>query len=509
MDRSSDDAPGDPGSQSLQLAATVEGTAAELAFAARDGARDALVAPRLVGRFLPLRHLGSGGMGSVYAAYDERLDRRVAIKLLHETGSQSVLRRERVLREAQAMARISHVNVVPIYEVGEVGEQIFIAMEFVDGVTLKKWQGQEQRPWQDTLRMYLQAGEGLRAAHEAGLIHRDFKADNVLIGKDGRPRVADFGLARLGSGSPLPDERGATSPSSDRLLTPLTEAGAISGTPGYMSPEQYQAQDVDARSDQFSFCASLYEALYGCLPFTGRSFAELAANTLAGKLSPPPGTHVPREIYQALARGLALDPSQRFPSMAALLSALALEQGHTAAALPLTRRRAVNLFIALVVLSNLVVLIPGAKIEPSLGRSATMNAVVLAVFFSIGALLRKTLLRNAFHRRIYTWCAVTLTQRLVLMWFAIYFDMPFRMYQCLDFVVMAGAFALVSFLGLPALFWVPAVFLLTAGLSAHLGDATIPYTLWLSPGAAAAIALAWSAAADRAQRETLQAAPKT
>lgn len=501
--------PSVPGSHDLEMAATLEGAAAEQTLPAPDRVRVGFAAPRHVGRFLLLRLLGSGGMGAVYAAFDERLDRRVAIKLLHEDGSQSSLQRERVLREAQAMARISHANVVPIYEVGEVDDQIFIAMEFVEGITLKEWQRLKPRPWQDVLRMYLQAGEGLRAAHDAGLIHRDFKADNVLIGKDERPRVADFGLARLGAGRPLPSASEPASPSGERLATPLTVAGAISGTPGYMSPEQYLAQEVDARSDQWSFCAALYEALYGRLPFTGDSLAELSANTLAGKLSPQPAnSQVPREVHQALTRGLSVDPSQRFSSMAALLAALALEQGHTAAALAATRRRAVNLFIVVILGLQLLVRFLSRSSGLTLSRSIRANIVMAVLFFSIGLLLRRTLLRNAFHRRIYIWCAVTLTQKIVLMFFEYYFALPYPVYLCLDFVVLAGACTLVSFLGLPVLFWVPPLLLVSAGITAHYGDAAVPYVGSLYTMTAAVIAIAWNSAAERAQREMLQTSPK-
>lgn len=253
-----------------------------------------------------------------------------------------------------------------------------------------------------------------------------------------------------------------------------------------------------------SASASLYEALYGHLPFAEQSIAEISANALAGKLSPPPpGTAVPREIHLALTRGLSIEPSQRFPSMAALLSALALQHGHAAAALHLTRRRAVNLFVVFIVLSNFVLFRPGANINLSLIASAKSNAVMLAVFFGIGLMLRKTLLGNAFHRRIYTWCAVSLTQRFVLMLFAICFALPFRQYLCFDLVVLAGAFTLVTFLGLPTLFWVLPLLLLVSAIGAHYGDTTIPYLLWFAPCTAAAMALAWSSASDRAQREVL------
>ena len=154
-----------------------------------------------IGRFVVLNRLGSGGMGEVFATYDEQLDRKVALKLLHSTGAEQGAVRQRVLREAQALARVAHPNIVHVYEVGEVHGQIFLAMEYIAGMTLATWQ-KEQRPWRDVLRVYRQAGAGLLAAHEAGLVHRDFKPDNVLIDKEERARVVDFGLARLIDGAP-------------------------------------------------------------------------------------------------------------------------------------------------------------------------------------------------------------------------------------------------------------------------------------------------------------------
>lgn len=505
---STDDRTRATGAQSLALAATVDGTFAGREPGGPGAIKVSFAAPRQVGRFLLLRMLGSGGMGAVYAAFDERLDRRVAIKLLHQTERQSELQRERVLREAQAMARVSHANVVPIYEVGEVDEQIFITMEYVEGTTLKEWQRSKQRPWQEVLRMYLEAGAGLRAAHEAGLIHRDFKADNVLIGREGRPRVADFGLARLGAGGSSAAEKDPSGPSGERLATPLTVAGAVSGTPGYMSPEQYLAKEVDARSDQWSFCASLYEALYGRLPFEGSSFAELAANTLAGKLSPrPAGAFVPIEVHAALARGLATEPDQRFVSMDALMAALALEQGHTAAGVSATRRRALNLFVAFILVLHVCARVLAPSAGPPPYNSALTSAAGLVVFSVIGLVLRRTWLRNTFHRRIYTLCAVTLVQKTLLALFATYFALPHPVFFAIDLLCLTGATTLGAFLGLPVLFWLSPVMLAGACLTARYGAAIVPFAFSLYPIAVGTITLAWSAAAERAQRESLQAPP--
>jgi serine/threonine protein kinase len=200
-----------------------------------------------IGRYAVLRQLGEGGMGVVLAAYDEELDRRVALKLLRDRSAHAE-HRIRILREAQAMARVSHPNVVQVYEVGEFGQpdkgdsHIFIAMEFIDGATLHDWQQQPGRTWEEILRVYLAAGQGLLAAHESGLVHRDFKPDNVLVGSDGRPRVADFGLARGGGGAKAEEPApGAAEKDAGRsghlLIARLTQHGTIMGTPQYMSPE--------------------------------------------------------------------------------------------------------------------------------------------------------------------------------------------------------------------------------------------------------------------------------
>lgn len=195
------------------------------------------------------------------------LDRKVAIKVVAGSAHEGPAGRARVLQEAQSLARVAHPNIVHVYEVGEepaTGE-VFIAMEFVAGVPLASWQ--RQHPVRDPhsldacLRLYLQAATGLAAAHQADLVHRDFKPENVLIGEDGRVRVVDFGLARA------MDRVGPASQPANAMETRdvsggrLTQVGSILGTPGYMAPEQVRGEDADARSDQFSFCAALYEAL--------------------------------------------------------------------------------------------------------------------------------------------------------------------------------------------------------------------------------------------------------
>jgi serine/threonine protein kinase/tetratricopeptide (TPR) repeat protein len=328
------------------------------------------LAPVRVGRFILLEVIGSGSMGEIYAAYDEQLDRKVALKLVRAGARSSTRADARLLREAQTLARLSHPNVVQVYEAGTYQNRVFIAMEFIHGVTLT---GLLDRVADmpaalrrsEILRTFIAAGRGLEAAHRAGLAHRDFKPDNVLVGDDGRVRVVDFGLARAmiePSGTQatatLPDGDGAgdaleavaaqetvdldardnapatdprhgaretdTGDSGPRLqaAVKLTATGTILGTPRFMSPEQMRGQLADHRSDQFSFCVALYHALYGEWPFPGSSFLQIIASVESGEITPPRGADVPAWIRQALLRGLARDPAARFPDMTALLAAL-------------------------------------------------------------------------------------------------------------------------------------------------------------------------------------------
>ncbi|HEY8210865.1 MAG TPA: serine/threonine-protein kinase, partial [Myxococcaceae bacterium] len=301
---------------------------------------EALAPGDTLGRFVVLARQGSGGMGVVYAAYDPELDRKVALKILRSDYDRSLTAelRTRLLREAQAMARLSHPNVIPVYDVGTVGAQVFLAMEFVEGSTLTRHQRaipRDRSQWRAVVSLYLQAGHGLAAAHAAGLIHRDFKPDNVLVSRDGKQvRVVDFGLARpeaMGAEPDLSDElpsppRPSERPSEGRqpgskpvLETPLTQAGMLVGTPAYMSPEQLSGRAVDARTDQFSFCVALWEALHGERPFKGTNAKEIAQAIQGGKPTGPPGAKVPAHLRRLLLRGLAGDPDRRYPGMEALL----------------------------------------------------------------------------------------------------------------------------------------------------------------------------------------------
>ncbi|HTA19669.1 MAG TPA: serine/threonine-protein kinase, partial [Polyangia bacterium] len=293
---------------------------------------DSLVRGTVVGRFVVLGRLGAGGMGEVYAAYDPELDRKVAVKLLRAALSGSADGRALLLREAQATAKLQHPNVVVIYDVGTLGERVFIAMELIEGQTLRAWVNSTRPSWREVLAVFMAAGRGLAAAHDAGIVHRDFKPDNVMITRDGQVRVMDFGLARAISRPSA--ARSAVDADGDLVVTPaatpyldveLTRAGARVGTPAYMALEQIlPGLVIDTRTDQFSFCVTLYEALYGERPFGADDPGLLKLHVAAEKVRPPPPhCRVPPWIRRILLRGLRSKREERFPTMAVLLAALA------------------------------------------------------------------------------------------------------------------------------------------------------------------------------------------
>ena len=296
-----------------------------------------LLAPDTIvgGRFRIERVVGAGGMGTVYVARDQKLSRDVAIKLHHAARGG-----ERLEREAIAMAQLAHPNVVTVFETGELDGRPFVVMEYVAGTTLRAWARQAPRTVRELIAALIAAGEGLAAAHDAGLVHRDFKPENVLIGADGRPRVGDFGLAK-GTDEALESEvRGAKS---DVLLT---RTGVVLGTPAYMAPEQFAGKAVDARADQFAYCITAWEILWGERPFAGATFSELEAAIVAGKRRAAPSRpRVPAVVRAALERGLAIDPSQRFADMHALLATLR-------AGIARTRRRWIAAAAAVVVVAG-------------------------------------------------------------------------------------------------------------------------------------------------------------
>ena len=296
-----------------------------------------------LGRYVIVDAVGAGGMGVVYRAFDPELDRKVALKLVRTAGVRDPKRlRERLAREARLLARISHPNVVAIHDVGVVGDEVFLAMEFVAGPTLAAWQAERHHGWREVLGVYLQAARGLAKAHELGVVHRDFKASNALLGPDGRVRVVDFGLARIddlaelepdlspGTSSPVLQDlssRPSIPVPSDLSQTPaLTSHGALLGTPAYMAPEQRLGQPADARSDQYSLCVALHEALLGARPDAA------LATTATHDAAPRPGPDLrklPRWLRLVLQRGLMQDPAARWPDMHAFVAAC--ERGRLAA----------------------------------------------------------------------------------------------------------------------------------------------------------------------------------
>ncbi|MCH9685505.1 MAG: serine/threonine-protein kinase [Deltaproteobacteria bacterium] len=279
--------------------------------------------PVRVGRFVMLDRIGAGGMGVVYAAYDQQLDRKIAIKLLHG-GGQGEQAQARIMREAQAMARVSHPNVAAVYEVGTHEGCVFLAMELVRGQTITQWREQRPRTIEEIAEVFCQAGRGLATAHGAGLVHRDFKPANALVGDDGRVRVLDFGLARPGQTAGV---RRTAVPGDierhDNLSTELTREGQLVGTPPYMAPELFRGAIADPRSDQFAFSVALFETAFGRRPFAAENLPALAAAVSAGRPATVPlQTPKQRWIHAVIMRGLATDPDDRYPSMDALIEAL-------------------------------------------------------------------------------------------------------------------------------------------------------------------------------------------
>ncbi|MCR9162709.1 MAG: protein kinase domain-containing protein [Nannocystaceae bacterium] len=276
-----------------------------------------------VGRYVVEKELGAGAMGVVYEAWDEELERAVALKVIRKSAWESEDVVGRFRREARALAKLSHPNVVTIHEVGQHHDRDFIAMELVGGKTLRDWMGGENPDWRSVIEVFVQAGRGLEAAHRAGLIHRDFKPANCILGSDGRVRVLDFGLAR---GLANPDsEATESSPSAGLLDATLTATGALVGTPAYMAPEQLCGQAVDAASDQFAFCVALYEALTGARPFEATTAVGLYSNIRDGTIREPDvarSPNPPRALMSLVVRGLAYRPELRWPDISELLDAI-------------------------------------------------------------------------------------------------------------------------------------------------------------------------------------------
>ncbi|MBK8234619.1 MAG: serine/threonine protein kinase [Deltaproteobacteria bacterium] len=288
-----------------------------------------------MGRYVVIDTLGEGAMGVVLRAFDTRLERTVAIKLIRPShGPRDERARARLVAEARALARLAHPNIVAVYEVDLHESQIYVAMELVEGIDLQRWLREQTRAWREVVALFVPLAEGLAAVHEAGIVHRDFKPANVLVGDDGRARIGDFGIARRSldgerslSDTPSLDD---AEPHDDELVDiavdSLTAEGRVVGTPAYMAPEQHAGAEVGPAADQYAFAVSLWEALYGKRPFS-QEVRRLAAAKQHPPRSPPPGSNVPRWLFVILARALSPDPAARFPSMAALASALRRDRG--------------------------------------------------------------------------------------------------------------------------------------------------------------------------------------
>jgi eukaryotic-like serine/threonine-protein kinase len=283
-----------------------------------------------IGKYFVLETIGEGAMGVVVRAYDPDLERAIAIKVVqpHLTQAErSEAARARLIVEARAQARISHPNVVAIYEVGEHDGLVYVAMELVEGVDLQRWLKQSRRPWREVVDAFVAAGRGLAQVHLAGLVHRDVKPANIMVGTDGRVRVGDFGIARASFELPSPLGDGAElGDAFDLETTALTADGRVVGTPAYMAPEQHVEAAVGPESDQYAFCVSLYEALWGVRPFAV-DVRRLLAAKLAGPVEPPRTRAVPRWLFAVVARGLDPDPARRFADMTRLTKALLRDPG--------------------------------------------------------------------------------------------------------------------------------------------------------------------------------------
>ena len=481
-----------------------------------------------IGRFAVLRTLGEGGMGVVYSAYDEELDRRVALKLLRPGRDNSPRNQARMQREARAMAKLSHPNVVQVYEVGRFEEQVYVAMEFVQGRTLGVWMRASERSWLDILGVIVQAGRGLQAAHEAGVIHADFKPDNVLIDAEDRVRVVDFGLSRRAdptsaslraaivsvsaersrTGSLVAGDASTSTPAASTSAAVSTSAAAslslravvkspqidldesgrlrpgeeprsnarIAGTPAYMAPEQHRHHPADQRSDQCSCCVTLFTALYGQHPFAGGSLLELVINLTDGKLHPPPPTtQVPAAVHAVVIRGLAVDPDARWPSLAELLDALEHASGRDKDPefdLSVAKQQRVVLagIIAASILGMSVWVILGSArdLMPSPEVNAAAGAIINAVLFAVIFVFRGPLLRNTINRRVTAWLVVSSVAMLVHRVINWILGVPVATTMALDLLLLGSIAALAATTVERWIGWTATLLLISAMLAAAL-----------------------------------------
>lgn len=383
------------------LLAFADGPAPAVAAGPDDAPGDGADAePATIGRFTVLGKLGQGGMGVVYRARDPALDREIAIKLVAHAGRDA---HARLLREAQAMARLAHPNVVPVHEVGVHGDGLFVAMELVRGTTLTAWLRAEPRPWRDVLRRLVDAGRGLAAAHRAGLLHRDVKPDNILVGEDGRARVVDFGLARAAAAPEVAgtdDDADATG----ALDLPLTRAGAVVGTPGFMSPEHFDGA-LTPLADQWSFAVTAFYALLGRLPFAGDDLRALRDATRTAAPDVPPLGDVPPAVVDVVLRGMRPLPEDRFPTLDALLDRLDAQLAVDPRSDPATfrrQRRALAIGVAALGTANFAAAGVRSDLRFDLGvRGVLVQGLVGLAVLVLGAIaLRRALWRTGHDRRV-------------------------------------------------------------------------------------------------------------
>lgn len=331
--------------------------------------------------------LGRGGMGVVFRARDPELGRFVALKVVRRRHLEGPLGEQfglRLRREAQALARLHHDNVVGLYDLGTTDHAIFLAMELVEGLPLSSWLARTSPSWREVLEVYVQAGRGLSAAHAAGIVHRDFKPTNAIASDDGHVTVVDFGLARgivertedgpadqPADADTRPDAKAGTPTPAPLLLERLTNTNVIIGTRGYMSPEQLLGLPVGPRSDQFSFCVALHEALYGLRPYPGRNAVETARAFAAGyRLEPTTTRGVPPRVHRALLRGLSVEPTLRFESMDELLAALDPPPTHR------LRRLAVTAALVLTAAGSAMATAYVERLRPEVAAAAALDPEV-------------------------------------------------------------------------------------------------------------------------------------
>lgn len=282
--------------------------------------------PQKIGRHIVVAKVGAGGMGIVYSAFDPELNRKVAVKLIRP-DRESETARIRLVREAQAMARLKHVNVVTIHDTGLFEDSVYVVMDFIEGPTLLNWLGDGSRPWRDIVGVFVQAGQGLAAAHAARFVHRDFKPENVMVDVSGTVKVTDFGLVRAFGDTPEGTAEVGAEPliATHALGSHLSTQGSALGTPNFMAPEQHLGGVATPASDQYSFCIALYEALYAQHPFPGGDTVAQIARKCNGVIASPARPRraaIPARLHAAVVRGLAVDPAQRWPGMQELLSEL-------------------------------------------------------------------------------------------------------------------------------------------------------------------------------------------